>query len=91
MLLRKGGEFDLETQFNYTEQWANEIYQQLLDNQEAIKNYAQHNETLQKIYDDNINVFQTEADKYDPYAEDQLDDSVKTSKYFYTYTSILHL
>lgn len=88
MLLRKGGEFDLNTQFNYDEQWANEIYQQLLDNQKAIKNYAQHNETLQKIYDDNLNVFQTEADKYDPYAENQLDDNVKTSKYFYTYTSM---
>jgi len=82
-MLKANGQFDLNTKFVYDKEWSDEIYQQLLDNQKAIKNYAiQHK--LEDIYNDNVNVFQKRADAFDPYAN-QEDEEVKTNRYFNAY------
>ena len=82
-MLKQNGEFDLNTKFTYDKEWSDEIYQQLLDNQNAIREYAEkHN--LQKEYLDSVNVFKQRAEQYDPFA-DQEDEEMKTNRYFYTY------
>lgn len=88
MLVGESGEFDLETTFIYDKEWSDILFHELLANQAAIKAYASQSPDLQKLYDENINVFQKEADKYDPYAENQQDENFKTAKYSYVYSSM---
>ena len=85
-MLNSYGEFDLNTEFVYDKEWADELYQTLLTNQEIIKTYVkEHN--LVKEYRNSMNLFRERAKRYNPYLN-QEDDEVKTDRYFYVYTSM---
>ena len=85
-MLNSYGEFDLNTEFVYDKEWADDLYQTLLTNQDIIRTYVKENGLL-KEYRDSMNVFKKRAKKYNPYLN-QEDDEVKTNRYFYIYDSM---
>lgn len=85
-MLDKEGRFDLNTEFTYDKEWADEMYQVLINNQKLIKKYVKENDLI-KQYNASMNIFKTRAKNYNPYAN-QEDDEVKTDRYFYIYDSM---
>ena len=81
-MLKPNGEFDLNTKFEYDKEWANEIYQELIDNQKAIQDYAASN-NLEEKYLNSMNILKKRALQYDAYAE-QTDEMI-LCKYFNAY------
>ena len=81
-MLKENGEFDLNTKFEYDAELIDMFYQDLVNNQKAIYDYAIAN-GLEDTYNKNMNILKKPASKYDPYAEQT--DEMELYKYFNAY------